>query len=63
MVIANLQKNASQAKEIITRVLPQIPTEPDCSCHHALQNAILTDKKLWPPKIRAALRPILKNYL
>src|SRR6266704_6344443 len=28
MVIANLQRNASQAKEIIRRVLPQIPAEP-----------------------------------
>jgi len=63
MVVANLQKNAAQAKEIIARVLPQIPLERGCSCHHALQNAILTDRKLWPPKTRAALQPILKDYL
>ena len=63
MVVANLQKNAAQAKEIIARVLPQIPLERGCSCHHALQNAILTDRKFWPPKTRAALEPILKDYL
>jgi 5'-methylthioadenosine phosphorylase len=62
MVIANLQKNAAQAREIIARVLPQIPAETTCSCHHALRNAILTDKKFWPPKTKTALRPILKDY-
>jgi 5'-methylthioadenosine phosphorylase len=63
MVIANLQKNAAQAKEIVARVLPSIPTEPNWSCHEALRNAILTDKKNWPPKTKAALKPILAKYL
>jgi 5'-methylthioadenosine phosphorylase len=63
MVIANLQKNAAQAKEIVAHVLPRIPAEPDCSCHRSLQNAILTDKKFWPAKNKTMLRPILKNYL
>ncbi len=62
MVIANLQRNAAQAKEIVQRVLPQIPAEPNCSCHRALQNAILTDKKLWPAKTKTALRPLLQKY-
>src|SRR6266853_4332605 len=48
MVIANLMKNAEAAKAIILRVLPQIPKAPNWPCHEALQNAILTDKKLWP---------------
>jgi 5'-methylthioadenosine phosphorylase len=62
MVIANLQRNASQAKEIVQRVLPQIPEEPNCSCHCALQNAILTEQKLWPAKTKTALRPLLQKY-
>jgi len=62
MVIANLQRNAAQAKEIVRRVLPQIPLEPGCSCHRALENAILTDRKLWPAKTRTRLRPILEKY-
>jgi len=63
MVIANLQRNTAQAKEIIQRVLPQIPREPGCSCHRALENAILTERKFWPVKTTAALRPILRKYL
>jgi 5'-methylthioadenosine phosphorylase len=63
MVIANLQRNAAQAQEIVRRVLPRIPSEPGCSCHRALENAILTEKKLWPAKTKAELRPLLRKYL
>lgn len=62
MVIANLMKNADQAKAIVARVIPQIPAEPCWSCHDALRNAIFTDKKLWPAKTRTELRAILKKY-
>src|SRR2546426_6285263 len=62
MVIENLTRNAAMAKSIIQRVLPQIPEEPNCSCHRALQNAILTDQKLWPAKTKTALRPLLQKY-
>jgi 5'-methylthioadenosine phosphorylase len=62
MIIANLMKNASRAKAIITRVLPQIPAAPMWPCHDALQNAILTDKKLWPARTKAQLKPLLKKY-
>ena len=63
MVIANLQRNAAQAREIVRHVLPLIPEKPGCSCHHALENAILTEKKFWPAKTKAALRPLLKKYV
>jgi len=63
MVIANLMKNAETAKAIIKHVLPLIPRKPNWPCHDALRNAIMTDKKLWPTKTKAELRPILKKYL
>jgi 5'-methylthioadenosine phosphorylase len=63
MIIANLVKNAALAKEIILHVVPQIPAEPGWPCHSALQNAILTDKKLWPATTRKKLEPILRKYL
>jgi 5'-methylthioadenosine phosphorylase len=59
MIIANLMKNASQAQAIIARALPQIPTEPGCSCHRALRNSIMTDKKLWPAKTKSELKWLL----
>jgi len=63
MVIANLHRNADMAKQIVARAIPQIPTEPNWPCHSALKNSFLTDKKFWPKKTIAELKPILANYL
>ena len=63
MVVANLRKNAATAQRLLARVLPRIPAVPDCSCHHALQNALLTDRKLWPAVVCRQLRPLLDKYL
>jgi 5'-methylthioadenosine phosphorylase len=63
MVIANLNRNAAMAKKIIAKVVPQIPAEPTWACHRALENAIMTDKKLWPAKTKAELKLILQKYL
>jgi len=63
MIIANLMKNAATAKAIIASTISQIPGEPTWPCHSALQNAIMTDRKLWPTNTIAELRPILAKYL
>ncbi|HZT22925.1 MAG TPA: S-methyl-5'-thioadenosine phosphorylase [Verrucomicrobiae bacterium] len=63
MIVANLHRNADTARKIIAAVIPKIPAEPGCPCHSALKNAILTDKKLWPAKTVAELKPILAKYL
>jgi 5'-methylthioadenosine phosphorylase len=63
MVIENLHRNAAMAREIVKRVIPQIPDKPDWPCHVALNNAIMTDKKLWPAKTKAELKPLLRRYL
>ncbi|HET7626726.1 MAG TPA: S-methyl-5'-thioadenosine phosphorylase [Verrucomicrobiae bacterium] len=63
MVIQNLRKNADQAKTIIARTIPLIPEQPDWPCHDALRNAIMTDKKFWPAKIKADLKLLIRKYL
>lgn len=63
LVVANLLRNAAQAKQLITDVIPRIPAEPGCSCHHALKNAILTDRKLWPKPTSSQLKLLLAKYL
>jgi 5'-methylthioadenosine phosphorylase len=63
MVIANLTKNAATAKAIISRIIPQIPEAPNWPCHRALENAIMTDRKLWPARTRRELEPLLRKYL
>src|SRR5258706_10508070 len=63
MVIANLMKNAALAREIVNHVIPQIPPQPTWPCHAALKNAIMTDRKAWPKKTIANLKPIIAKYL
>lgn len=63
MVIANLMRNAATAKAIVARAIPRIPAEPTWPCHSALQNAIMTDRKLWPKKTVSDLKPIIAKYL
>jgi 5'-methylthioadenosine phosphorylase len=63
VIIANLHKNADTAKRIVAAVIPQIPAEPNWKAHSALSHAFLTDKKLWPKKAVAELKPILAKYL
>jgi 5'-methylthioadenosine phosphorylase len=63
MIIANLHRNANTAKQIVAAAIANIPAEPNWPCHSALENAFLTDKKLWPKKTVNELKPILAKYL
>ncbi len=64
VVVENLRKNTELAKRILSETVPRIPTQvPFCECHRALQNAILTDRTLWPSETVARLRPLLDPYL
>jgi len=63
MVIANLMRNAATAKAIVAKAIPQIPAEPNWPCHSALKNAIMTDRKVWPKKTVAELKPVIAKYL
>jgi 5'-methylthioadenosine phosphorylase len=63
MVVANVTQNAATAKSVIASAIAQIPTAPNWPCHSALQNAIMTERKLWPKKTIAALKPLLAKYL
>ncbi len=64
LVVENLNRNAATAKKVLIDVIPRIPDSPaDWSCHSALENAIMTDKNVWPTKTKKALGPILAKYL
>ncbi|HTZ19573.1 MAG TPA: S-methyl-5'-thioadenosine phosphorylase [Opitutaceae bacterium] len=62
MVLEYLHRNAETAQKILVRAIPQIPLTPDWSCHHALKNAILTDKKVWPAKTKRELALLMGRY-
>jgi 5'-methylthioadenosine phosphorylase len=63
MILANLHRNADMGKKVVVAAIPKIPAEPNWPSHSSLKHAILTDKKFWPKKTVAALRPIIGKYL
>jgi len=62
-VMAHVSANAAMAKAVIARVIPRIPQEPLWPEHHALDGALMTDRKLWPQETVEKLRPILSRFL
>ena len=63
MLIDYLNKNSRNAKRLIARAVTLISADFDCPCHHALQNAIITDPKAIPAEVRRRLEPIVGKYL
>jgi 5'-methylthioadenosine phosphorylase len=63
LVLDHLRRNADMAKKIVAATVPKIPAEPNWPCHSALNNSIMTDKKLWPAKTKRELAPLLAKYL
>jgi 5'-methylthioadenosine phosphorylase len=61
-VFEHLVANAETAKKILVGASPRIPTEPNWPEHRALDTALVTDRKLWPPATRQKLRAILGRF-
>jgi 5'-methylthioadenosine phosphorylase len=59
MVLENLNKNATLAKNIIKHTIARLPRDLTCACHAALSNAVMTDSKLWPAKTKKELELLL----
>ena len=62
-VVACLKKNATSAKSIIEKAIPQIPNSPTWPSHKALDNAIMTQKSAWPSETIDKLKPIIARFL
>ena len=63
MVVQNLLKNVDTAKRIIKKTIKIIPDRHECSCAHALENAIMTQHDLIPKTTLTKLEPILNKYI
>src|SRR5437016_11524704 len=62
-VIGHLLANAETAKKALERVVPEITREANWHEHHALESAIITDRKLWPAATIKKLGPIIERFL
>src|SRR5438477_4242744 len=63
IVIGHLLANAETAKKVLARVIPEIPRQANWPEHRALENAIITDRKLWPEGTIKKLGPIIERFL
>jgi 5'-methylthioadenosine phosphorylase len=61
-VFEHLIANAGMAKKILTEAILRIPAEPNWPEHRALDTALVTDRKLWPPATREKLAAILGRF-
>src|SRR5438046_4737536 len=62
-VFGHLSANADAAKKILVEAIPRIPAEPDWADHRSLDNALVTERKLWPKATAEKLRPVLGRFL
>jgi 5'-methylthioadenosine phosphorylase len=62
-VFGHLTANAEAAKKVLLEAIPRVPSEPDWSTHHSLDNALVTERKLWPQATVSKLGPILERFL
>src|SRR5438309_7294075 len=61
-VIGHLMANADAAKKVLVEAIPRIPVEPDWAEHRSLDNALVTERKLWPKGTVEKLTAILGRF-
>ncbi len=62
-VLANVAKNVATAQAIVRAVVADLDLDRDCSCRHAVENAINTPAELIPPATRERLELLIGRYL
>jgi 5'-methylthioadenosine phosphorylase len=63
MLIGYLMQNSENAKNLIAKTITNLPLNTDCSCHRALESAIITDRNSIPKSTIERLDPIVGKYL
>jgi len=63
MILTNLRKGIDTVKSILKLLLPSIPQKRNCACASALKDAIATEKKYIPDKVKEELELLLRGYL
>jgi 5'-methylthioadenosine phosphorylase len=58
MVMANVARNAVNARAILEHGIPRLPDVEDCTCRHALDNAVATSPDAINPETRRRLAPL-----
>jgi hypothetical protein len=60
--VATLLKNVATAKEALSRLIPALGPPRTCPCPSLLENAVITNPKVFPARTRRALGLLLAKY-
>ena len=63
MVIRTLMKNTEVAQRSITTLVDMLPDTSDCSCNHALESAIITNRASIPAATAENLGLLINKYI
>jgi len=61
-IIANLNRNAENARKVVRQAVATMPDVRTCKCGSALKHALITDPKLVPDRTIKKLEPIVGKY-
>ena len=59
-VIENMRQNTAVSQAIITLLAKNVEPNPDCTCQHALRDAIITQPEMISEEVKKRLSPILR---
>jgi 5'-methylthioadenosine phosphorylase len=62
-VVAVLHQNAANACAVVRAAVAALPRQRDCACAHALEHAILTDRKAIPADAKVRLGLLIGKYV
>jgi 5'-methylthioadenosine phosphorylase len=63
MVIANLTKNADNAKRLLKECIAKVAASHACTCQEALKYSIVTQKDAIAKSLKKKLSPIIGKYV
>lgn len=63
MIIETMNKNIEMSKKIIKLAVGRIKEQRDCTCPHAMENAIITNPKVIPAEAKKKLELIIGKYV
>ncbi len=63
LVVKTLHKNTELAQQTIIKLVSALGEHKDCSCNHALENAIITSKNYYGDKSVKKLGILLEKYI
>ena len=62
-VVENVNKNITNAQQVIRKIVPKVGSKRSCLCTNALAGAIMTDPDAIPEETLNRLRLLVKKYL